>query len=128
LLKLLAEKNKKIEFVINPSDEKMKKLYADCFLALCTFFNEDWGIVAIEANSFGKPVIAVNKGGYSESQIDGVTGYLLRADPVLFAEKMRLLASNGRFIGRMGDSARKNSKQYDWSYFIKSFDSTISRF
>jgi glycosyltransferase involved in cell wall biosynthesis len=127
-LKILAGRNEKVEFVVNPSEERMKKLYADCFLALCTSFNEDWGIVAIEANSFGKPVIAVNKGGYSESQIDGMTGYLLKSDPITFAEKIRLLANNRRLTKKMGSFARKNSKQYDWSYFTDSLDSAISRF
>ena len=126
-LKSLSGKNKGIEFVTNPSEEKMKKLYANCFLVLCTSFNEDWGVVAIEANSFGKPVIALNKGGYLESQINGVTGYLLRADPVAFGEKMRLLTNDRKFNKTMGDSARENSKQYDWIRFIKSFDSTIFR-
>jgi len=127
LLKSLSAKNKKIEFVANPSEEKMKKLYTNCFLTLCTSFNEDWGMVAVEANSFAKPVIAVNKGGFLESQIDGITGYHLKADPVVFGEKMQLLVNDRKLYRKMSNSARKESRRYDWSCFIKSFDSTISR-
>lgn len=124
-LKMLSGQDNRIEFVVNPSEEKMKKLYANCYLVLCTSFNEDWGMVAVEANSYSKAVLAVNKGGLMESQTDGVTGYLLKEDPVVFGEKMRLLVNNGRLSKTIGISARANSKQYDWSCFIKSLDSTI---
>lgn len=124
-LKLLSRQDNRIEFVVNPSKKKMDKLYANCYVVLCTSFNEDWGMVAIEANSYGKAVLAVDKGGLKESQTDGVTGFLLKEDPVVFGEKMRLLTKNGRFSKTIGISARVNSEQYDWSHFIKSLDSII---
>ena len=37
---------------------------------------EDFGITSIEAQSFGIPVIAYNKGGSTDTVIDNVTGIL----------------------------------------------------
>lgn len=37
---------------------------------------EDFGIMCVEAQACGTPVIALNNGGYKETVIDGVTGYL----------------------------------------------------
>jgi glycosyltransferase involved in cell wall biosynthesis len=36
---------------------------------------EDFGIMCVEAQATGTPVLALNYGGYKESVIDGVTGY-----------------------------------------------------
>jgi len=38
---------------------------------------EDFGIAPVEALSCGRPVIALRKGGATESVVDGVTGYLV---------------------------------------------------
>lgn len=62
-LRKMSPINKNIIFITNPSDKKMASLYSNCFTALSTAFNEDWGITTIEANAYGKPVIAVNMGG-----------------------------------------------------------------
>lgn len=53
---------KNIEFVGNVSDEKLSGLYKNA-TALIMPQEEDFGLVAIEAMSFGTPVIAFKKGG-----------------------------------------------------------------
>jgi glycosyltransferase involved in cell wall biosynthesis len=40
---------------------------------------EEFGIVAVEANAAGRPVIGPNRGGTSETIIDGMTGVLFEA-------------------------------------------------
>ena len=37
---------------------------------------EDFGIMCVEAQACGTPVLALDYGGYKETVIDGVTGYL----------------------------------------------------
>jgi glycosyltransferase involved in cell wall biosynthesis len=55
------------------SDEELKKYYAGC-RALVLPGVEDFGITPVEAMSFGKPVIALRKGGALETVIEGETG------------------------------------------------------
>jgi glycosyltransferase involved in cell wall biosynthesis len=57
------------------SDEQVTKLVQNCW-AVCVPGEEDFGIVAVEAQAAGKPVIAFRAGGSLESVVDGVTGVL----------------------------------------------------
>lgn len=72
-VKAKAAGSKNIEilgYVAQPELQKyMQKARAFVFSAL-----EDFGIVVIEAMTCGTPVIALNKGGTSETVIDGKTG------------------------------------------------------
>lgn len=58
------------EFLGNVSDQKLKELYAGA-RALIFCAEEDFGIVPLEANSFGTPVIFYGRGGLVETQIEG---------------------------------------------------------
>ena len=51
----------------------LSRYYQDC-TALIFPTKEDLGLVTIEAQSFGKPVIAVGMGGAVETVIEGKTG------------------------------------------------------
>lgn len=66
-----AQKN--IKFVGRVSDSDLTNLYQSA-KAFIFAAEEDFGIVPIEAMACGKPVIAYNKGGASETVIDGRTG------------------------------------------------------
>ena len=60
-------------FISDVSDGVLAGYYQDC-KALITPQEEDFGLVAVEAQLMGKPVITFNKGGVSEIVKDGVTG------------------------------------------------------
>ena len=54
--------------------------------------NEHFGIVPLECMSAGRPVIAVNSGGPTETVVNDVTGYLCDAEnPKQWAECMESL-------------------------------------
>ena len=57
--------------------KELKRLYSECKGVICTSINEDFGLVPLEAMASGKPVVAVNEGGYRETVVDGVTGRLV---------------------------------------------------
>lgn len=70
-LKGMAKSN--IEFLGWQTDEQLAQLYAKC-TALIFPGVEDFGIVPLEAQASGKPVIAFGKGGALETIIAGRTG------------------------------------------------------
>ena len=80
-LKRIAGNDVNISFVESPSDEKLHDLYRRCFAVIFPAYNEDWGLVPLEAMSFGKVVISSDTGGPTESMIDGKTGWLVRPNP-----------------------------------------------
>lgn len=62
-----------IEFLGWQTDDQLAQLYARC-RALIFPGVEDFGIVPLEAQASGKPVIAFGKGGALETIVEGVTG------------------------------------------------------
>jgi glycosyltransferase involved in cell wall biosynthesis len=70
-LKSIAGQN--ITFLGWQSDEELAQLYAKC-TALIFPGEEDFGIVPLEAQASGKPVVAFGKGGALETIIEEKTG------------------------------------------------------
>ncbi len=55
------------------SDEVVVEFMEGC-RAVCVAAEEDFGLVAVEAQAAGKPVVAYGRGGSLETVLDGVTG------------------------------------------------------
>ncbi len=70
-LKLLAKKN--IEFLGRLTDSKLVGYYQNC-RAVIFPQEEDFGLVPLEAQACGKPVLAFKGGGALETVIEGKTG------------------------------------------------------
>lgn len=126
-LKRMCKGCANITIITDPSPDEIRELYASCYAALNTTLNEDWGLVPVEANAFGKPVIAVDKGGPKESQVNGKTGYLVPPEPGAFAQAMARLARDEQLVRTMGRVARQNARQYDWSHFVDRIDLVLEK-
>jgi glycosyltransferase involved in cell wall biosynthesis len=68
-----------IHFLGHVSETELVSLYKNC-RAFIFFHEEDFGIVPVEAQAAGKPVIGLNRGGLTETVINGQTGILLDSD------------------------------------------------
>lgn len=66
-----------IQFVQRLSFAALREAYARC-RALVFTAEEDFGIVPVEANAAGRPVIAYGRGGVLDSVIEGSTGLFFR--------------------------------------------------
>jgi glycosyltransferase involved in cell wall biosynthesis len=62
-----------VELLGHCSAEELDRQYAAC-RALVFTANEDFGIVPVEAMAAGRPVIALNRGGATETVRDGLSG------------------------------------------------------
>ena len=72
--KELKKKSKNnIEFLGFLPEKDLLNLYGKCRAFVVTAENEDFGLTPVEAMASGKPVIAVNKGGFKETVINGQT-------------------------------------------------------
>jgi len=92
-------------------EETVTQLLETCS-AVCVAGEEDFGIVAVEAQAAGKPVVAYGRGGARETVVDGVTGVLFDeqtvacvADAVAACRRLvtrpeHIAASTARFSAR----------------------------
>lgn len=78
-LRKMASEN--IQFLPNIDDEKLRELYQNCKAVILTQ-EEDFGLVALEAQALGKPLIAYGFGGSLETIIDGETGIFYQEQKV----------------------------------------------
>ena len=104
-----------VKFLENLPQTKIKELLNESKLLIHTSQFETFGLVAIEANSMGVPVLSTNNGSFPEIIFNGVNGYL--ADNLVDGNVNNyvrdLLRDNKTFEEAMFNCIEK-SKNYDW--------------
>lgn len=102
----------------------IRNLYRRSKIVVCTAVNEPFGSVPIEAMSCGVPVIAVNEGGHKETVINGETGFLIKRDSSILAEKISQIINNKNlFDSRSLRNIAK--KKWDWSVQSKKLTAVL---
>ena len=77
--------------------------------------SESFGLVALEAQSCGTPVIASAIGGLRYVVRDGETGFLVQGnDPARYAEKMLMILGDPALAGRLSRAARVHAGRFTW--------------
>lgn len=121
-LKSMASRN--VEFLGWISDDELSVLYSKC-KALIFPGEEDFGMVAVEVQASGRPVIAYGRGGAMETVIPDVTGlFFYRKTPESLSEAMRKFERRiGQFCpGKIVDNATRFSKQK----FLTAFENFVT--
>jgi len=78
-------------------------------------YSESFGLVALEAQACGTPVIASRVGGLAHVVVDGQTGFTIRAhDPAAYAARLGELLGDEPLRTRMGSSAVEHARRYTW--------------
>ncbi len=77
---------------------------------------EGFGLVYLEANRFGKPVVATRSGGVPEAVLDGVTGLLVpEGDAEAAAKALLRLLSNPALAHRLGmQGLERVEQEFNW--------------
>ncbi|MET7287731.1 D-inositol-3-phosphate glycosyltransferase [Streptomyces sp. NPDC005573] len=78
-------------------------------------YSESFGLVAIEAQAAGTPVLAASVGGLPVAVRDGVTGYLVDGhDPADYARVLRRFADDPTLATTMGAAAARHARSFGW--------------
>ena len=112
-LKKLAFSN--ITFKGNLSDEEIRLLYQRC-RALVFGADEDFGIVPVEVQACGRPVIAYKKGGVLETVVDQKTG-ILYSEQTVDSLKSAVLQMENEWQSFQETEIRKNAEKFSASRF-----------
>ena len=85
---------------------------------------EGWGLVAMEAQAVGCPVIAYDVQGINEAVVNGETGILVEArNQHSLANAMKLVMKNEPMRMKMANDAISRSRSYDWESCYRVFRS-----
>ncbi len=110
----------RVHFLGQVPDEQLIALYRGCAaftltpLTVGTQF-EGFGLIYLEANACGKPVVGSRGCGAEEAIVDGETGYLVpAADPSATAEALSRLLLAPDQATKMGETGRERARLMTW--------------
>lgn len=120
-LRAMAPAN--VTFLQHLSDAEMRWLYAHCEAIVAASF-EDFGLIPVEAASFGKPSVALRWGGFLDSIVEGATGVLFdEPTPAAIADAVR------RCRARSWDAAgiRAHARGFSEEAFLERLTAILER-
>jgi len=130
---LRRQAKKNIEFVGRVSMEEQANLYANA-KAFIHPQEEDFGITPIESMASGRPVIAYNKGGATETVIEGLSGelfdeqsweeladHLIRFDEQRY-DSQKIRAHALTYSKEMFEKRLQEYVKQSWKEFCKNYD------
>ena len=112
-----------IELRLNAADSELQDLYRTCYTVISR--NDDWPAVALQAMSFGKPVIALDCEYAREIVTHGKDGYIEQPDAKALADRMVALASDPFQAFVVGLEGFKKAKAFSWDEFIARVDDML---
>jgi glycosyltransferase involved in cell wall biosynthesis len=111
-----------VEFLGWVSDETIRNLYGTAAAVLLPG-REDFGMVPVEAQACGTPVVALRAGGACETVLDGVTGVLVEdGSPEGFAEGL----ARARAVAFDPAAIRANAERFSRERFMSDFQTAVS--
>lgn len=114
-LKALAGDDRRIEFLGYVPDAELPVLYSRALFVPFVPYDEDYGLITIEAMHSGKPVVTVtDAGGVCEFVENGVTGFCTEPAPEAFGAAMQRLAASPSLALELGANARQRVASITW--------------
>jgi glycosyltransferase involved in cell wall biosynthesis len=101
---LAADRSVRLEIRLGISDEQLRELYRGAACTLYLAREEPFGLVSLEAQACGSPVVVANEGGLPETMLDNDSGWAIdRSDSAAVAHAIDLLEDD---VVRRAVSAR----------------------
>jgi glycosyltransferase involved in cell wall biosynthesis len=118
-LEELADGDERIRFLGFVPDATMPSLYANALAVPFVPFDEDYGLVTLEAMRSAKPVVtARDSGGPCEFVRHGETGLVCDPDPAALAHALQILLDDRGLARSMGSAARDAVEGVRWSAVV----------
>lgn len=117
----------RVVFLSSISDEELKGLYMKSKVFVLTSRSrkahfEGFGLVYLEANANGLPVIGSRDSGAEDAIQDGKTGFLVpQGDVDAIAKKMSDMLESKELWEKMSENGIVWAKEHDWSDVIKKY-------
>ena len=99
-----------------PTDRaRLRQRYAAADVVVVPSHSESFGLVAVEAQACGTPVLAANVGGLPVAVDDGVSGLLVDGhEPEQWAAALRRILTDDALRARLASGARGHAETLSW--------------
>jgi D-inositol-3-phosphate glycosyltransferase len=105
----------RVSFVAPQPHDSLVDYYSAADVVLVPSRSESFGLVALEAQACGAPVVGSDAGGLRYVVRDGSTGFLIRGhDPALYAERVIALLGDPAMAARMSRAAVRHAGGFSW--------------
>lgn len=123
-LKNMAGKN--IIFAEAKTDAQLVDFYARARAVIFPTFDEDFGLVPVEAMAAGRPVIAAGRGGTRESIVEGVSGeFFNENNPQSLIQAVQKFIENEKNYNP--GKIRKIAEKFDVKIFKKKIEEFVNK-
>lgn len=118
--------SERVKFVGYVSEEEKRSLLQRAWMLVNPSMMEGWGIVSIEANACGTPVVASNVPGLRDSVKNLHSGFLVPyGDAEAFAERILEIIRNRNLRDTFTYSAREWAEEFDWDISSRKMFNTL---
>lgn len=116
----------RVRFRGHVTDAELVEWYRNATCVVAPAFREDYGLTALEAMTFGKPVIVCKDGGgLVELVDDGVTGFVVEPDAAAVADAITRLCHDPDLCAHMGAVARERMRPYTWDAAVEQVETSL---
>jgi hypothetical protein len=117
-----------VVFAEHLTEDELARRYRNALCVVAPAYQEDYGLTAIEAMAFGKPVIVCDDGGGLTAFVeDGVTGFVVAPTGRAIAEAVERFAADRGLARAMGAAGRERAAELTWARAWDELDAGIAR-
>ncbi|MCA1222301.1 D-inositol-3-phosphate glycosyltransferase [Streptomyces sp. 8L] len=104
-----------VRFVPPVGQDRLADWFRAASVLVMPSYSESFGLVAIEAQAAGTPVVAAEVGGLPVAVRDGSTGFLVPDhDPASYADALSRFIGHPDLVDRMGSAAAGHARRFGW--------------
>jgi len=106
----------RVDFLGSVAHHELPYFYAAADVCVMPSYSESFGLVALEAQACGRPVVASGVSGLRSVVRDEVSGYLIDGhDPAIYAERIGRLLADPELAQQMGRRGRLLAQRFSWT-------------
>lgn len=104
-----------VRFLPPMPPEELAHVYQAADVTVVPSYSESFGLVALESQACGTPVVAASVGGLPTAVVDGTTGVLVEGhDPLHYAKVLGELLRHPTRLRELGEACRGHAEQFSW--------------
>jgi D-inositol-3-phosphate glycosyltransferase len=106
----------RVDFLGSVAQHELPYFYAAADACVMPSYSESFGLVALEAQACGCPVVASGVSGLRSVVRDEVSGYLIDGhEPAVYAERIGRLLASTELAQQMGRRGRLLAQRFSWT-------------